>query len=60
MSGFEEIVRNVMIDKSTLLANLLSIEIYFFSRRANENLMQHNFESINLSKKNSVTNYDDL
>ena len=40
MSGFEEIVRTKVIDKSTLLTSLLSIEIFFFSKRNNESLLK--------------------
>ena len=36
LSGFEEIVRTNVIDKSTLLTNLLNIEIFFFSRKKND------------------------
>lgn len=36
LSGFEEIVRTTVLDKSTLLTNLLNIEIFFFSRKKNE------------------------
>ena len=36
LSGFEEIVRTTVIDKSSLLTSLLNIEIFFFSRNKNE------------------------
>lgn len=36
LSGFEEIVRKTLINKSAVLTYLLNIEIYFFSRRKNE------------------------
>ena len=36
LSGFEEIVRTSLIDKSRLLTDLLNIEIYFFSKKNNE------------------------
>ena len=38
LSGFEDIVRTSVIDKSALLTNLLNIEIFFFSRKKNEAL----------------------
>ena len=33
LSGFEEIVRTTVIDKSKLLTKLLNIEIFFFARK---------------------------
>ena len=36
LSGFEEIVRTSSFDKSTLLTNLLNVEIFFFSKKNNE------------------------
>jgi hypothetical protein len=46
-----------MIDKSTLLTHLLGIEIHFFSKRANDNLMHQVFqEAISLTKKRTEEN----
>lgn len=35
LSGFEDIVRNTIFDKSGLLTRLLSIEIFFFAKKHN-------------------------
>ena len=40
LSGFEELVRKTVIDKSSVLTLLLSIEIFFFSKTSNQNLIQ--------------------
>ena len=37
LSGFEEIVRDSVIDKSKLLTDLLNVEIFYFSKKNNEN-----------------------
>ena len=48
LSGFEDIVRNTVIDKSALLTNLLNIEIYYFSKRNNESqIKEQTFEHMN-------------
>lgn len=38
LSGFEQIVKMTIIDKSSLLTLMLSIEIFFFSKRNNDKL----------------------
>ena len=38
LNGFESIVTTTVVDKSSLLTLLLSIEIFFFSKRNNEAL----------------------
>ena len=48
LSGFEEIVRTSLIDKSRLLTDLLNIEIYFFSKKNNESREEKNFELMHL------------
>ena len=40
LSGYEEIVKTALNDKSTLLTRLLNIEIYFFSKKNNESLLR--------------------
>lgn len=40
LAGFEEIVRTYVNDKSTMLTNLLSIEIFFFSKRNNDSVQR--------------------
>lgn len=50
LSGFEEIIRSSVLDKSTLLTNLLNIEIFFFSKKNNESLQrEQSFELISLT-----------
>ena len=50
LGGFEEIVRNYVNDKSMVLTALLSIEIFFFSKRNNENVREQNLEMISLTQ----------
>ena len=38
VSGFEEIVKTQILNKSWLLNMILNIEIYYFSKRNNETL----------------------
>lgn len=42
LSGFERIVKMTIIDKSSLLTLMLSVEIFFFSKRNNDKLMTEN------------------
>ena len=46
LSGFEEIVRTTVIDKSTLLTNMLNVEIFYFSKINNDSLVSE--QSFNL------------
>lgn len=51
LSGFEEIVRTSVLDKSTLLTNLLNIEIFFFSKKNNDSLQrEQSFDIISLTR----------
>ena len=50
LSGFEEIVRTTVIDKSSLLSSLLDIEIYFFARNKNEANQEHVYELLSIAK----------
>jgi hypothetical protein len=33
LSGFESILREVVVDKSTLLSKIMDIEIFYFSKK---------------------------
>ena len=50
LSGFEEIVRTTVIDKSSLLSSLLDIEIYFFARNKNDANQEHVYELLSIAK----------
>ena len=52
LSGFENIVKMTIIDKSSLLTLMLSIEIFFFSKRNNEKLYNDNLcELVTMNSK---------
>ena len=52
LSGFEDIVRSTIIDKSTLLTRLLSVEIIFFAKKNNEKIQQENPMNVIINRKN--------
>jgi len=51
LSGFEEIVRVTIIDKSSLLTLILSIEIFFFSKKNNDKLYNEFCELVTMNNK---------
>ena len=52
LSGFENIVKITIIDKSSLLTLMLSIEIFFFSKKNNDKLYNDNLcELVTMNSK---------
>lgn len=46
LSGFEDIVNNNCSNKSALLTSLLSVEVFFFSKRNNDKMVEE--QSMNI------------
>ena len=60
LAGFEEIVRTYVNDKSTMLTNLLNIEIFFFSKRNNESVQrEQTLELISISNRRKKSEIED-
>lgn len=60
LSGFENIVKMTIIDKSSVLTLMLSIEIFFFSKRNNLTLQSDNMHDlVNMSTSPAKQNSQD-